>query len=63
MMDNRLTEVFDNISYESAEEIAKKYEAAVQNVGGDFQTRVYIRVMFMSMINENIGKPSVNPQS
>ncbi len=61
MMDNRLTEVFDNISYESAEEIAKKYEAAVQNVGGDFQTRVYIRVM--SMINENIGKPSVNPQS
>lgn len=60
-MDNRLTEVFDNISYESAEEIAKKYEAAVQNVGGDFQTRVYIRVM--SMINENIGKPSVNPQS
>lgn len=53
-MEINLTEIFDNISYESAEKIAKNYEAAAHNVDEGFQTRIYHGVM--TMINAKDDK-------
>ena len=53
-MKTNLTEIFDNISYESAEEIAKKYEAVAHTVDENFQTRIHNRVT--TMINAENDK-------
>lgn len=59
-MKTNLTEIFDNISYESAEEIAKKYEAASQNMDECFQARIYNRVMTMINESESDSKSGTN---
>ncbi|MBQ5446968.1 MAG: hypothetical protein IIT48_09950 [Lachnospiraceae bacterium] len=57
-MKTNLTEIFDNISYESAEEIAKKYEASAHTVDENFETRIYNRVMVM--IGKSDSKSGTN---
>lgn len=53
-MKTNLTKTLENISYEPAEEIAKKYEAVAHTVDENFQTRIHNRVM--TMINAENDK-------
>lgn len=57
-MKTNLTEIFDNISYESAEEIAKKYEAVAHTMDENFQTRIYNKTM--TIISESGSKFGTN---
>ncbi len=60
-MKRDLTDLFDNISCESAEEIAAKYEVSAKEVDKVSQAKIYNRVM--TMINANIYESNVNSPS
>lgn len=59
-MKRDLTDLFDNISCESAEEIAAKYEVSAKEVAEVSQAKIYNRVMAMINESESDSKSGTN---